>query len=83
MAKDDGGPVAAAAQEPGTGGGTFVIRTWFEPGQESGFRARVTFGESQGGPHGTAAAVHPDEVLRLVEEWLSAQRGGRAGGRKS
>lgn len=83
MAKDDDGPVAADAQEPGTDGGTFVIRTWFEPGQEPGFRARVTYGESQGGPQGTAAAMHPDEVLRLVEEWLSAQRGGRNGGRNS
>jgi hypothetical protein len=53
--------------------GTLVIRTWNEPDQAQGFRARLTYSQSPTSEPKTAYAVDPDEVLRLVREWLLSQ----------
>jgi hypothetical protein len=53
--------------------GTLVIRTWDEPGQTPGFRARVTYSQAPGDEPGTVSTADPDEVLRVVRRWLSAQ----------
>ena len=53
--------------------GTLVIRTWHEPGQTPGFRARVTYSQAQGDEPSTVATADPDEVLSVVRQWLSAQ----------
>lgn len=55
--------------------GTLIIRTWNEPGQVTGFRARVTYGQTPGSGPSTVSTADPDEVLRVVREWLSAQPG--------
>jgi hypothetical protein len=59
--------------------GTLVIRTWYEPDQVSGFRARVMYGQGPDGEANTAATADPDEVLSIVREWLSAQPGSAGG----
>ena len=59
--------------------GTLVIRTWSEPDQVSGFRARVTYGQGPDGEAKTVAAADPDKVLSIVREWLSAQAGSSDG----
>ena len=53
--------------------GTLVIRTWNEADQTPGFRARLTYTQSQGDEPGTISTVDPDEVLSLVRQWLSAR----------
>jgi hypothetical protein len=52
-----------------------VIRTWNEPDQALGFRARLTFSETPGGEPSTFSTADPDEVLRLVRQWLNARAG--------
>lgn len=59
--------------------GTLVIRTWYEPGQVSGFRARVMYGRGPDGETDKTASADPDEVLNIVREWLSAQPGSSDG----
>lgn len=55
--------------------GTLVIRTWDEPDQVPGFRARLIFGNApEDVPH-TVATADPEEVLRLVRQWLNARPG--------
>lgn len=55
-------------------GGTLVIRTWHEhPAQLSGFRARITFGPALGNEHTTVSTADPDQVLRVVQQWLLTQ----------
>lgn len=82
MTTDDGGPGATAAGGAGNAGGgasgdgTLVIRTWFEPGREPGFRARIMFGQAVAGQNSVATA-DPDEVLQVVRQWLEAQHAGR------
>ncbi|MDQ0767935.1 hypothetical protein QF031_000684 [Pseudarthrobacter defluvii] len=57
-----------------SGGGTLVIRTWIEPDDDPGFRARITY--SQGaGQQGSLITVDPEEVLHAVRQWLSTQNG--------
>jgi hypothetical protein len=56
-------------------GGTLVIRTWYEPDQEPGFRARLTFSRGPAGEPDTVAAADPAEVLSIVRQWLFAQPG--------
>jgi hypothetical protein len=59
--------------------GTLVIRTWYEPDQVSGFRARVMYGRDPEGETNKTASANPDEVLSIVREWLSAQPGSSSG----
>ena len=53
--------------------GTQVIRTWHEPDQTPGFRARITYSQAPGGEPGTVATADQDEVLSVVRQWLTAQ----------
>jgi hypothetical protein len=53
--------------------GTLVIRTWHEPDQTPGFRARVTYSQALGDEPSTVATADPDEVLSVVRQWLSAR----------
>jgi hypothetical protein len=55
--------------------GTLVIRTWYEPDQVSGFRARLTYGRGPGGEANTFSSADPEEVLSIVRQWLFAQPG--------
>jgi hypothetical protein len=59
--------------------GTLVIRTWYEPDQVSGFRARVMYGRGPDGETNKTASANPDEVLSIVRAWLSAQPGSLDG----
>lgn len=59
--------------------GTLVIRTWYEPDQVSGFRARVMYGRGHEGEANKTASANPDEVLSIVREWLAAQPGSSGG----
>jgi hypothetical protein len=52
-----------------------VIRTWNEPDQAHGFRARLTFSEEPGQDPRTISSADADEVLRLVRQWLNARSG--------
>lgn len=58
--------------------GTLVIRTWHEPDQTPGFRARLTFSQNPGDKPGTLSTADPDEILSVVREWLSAEHGPRS-----
>lgn len=53
--------------------GTLVIRTWYEPDQVPGFRARVTYGQTPGNEPNTVSTADPDEVLNVVRKWLFSQ----------
>ncbi|WP_461190073.1 hypothetical protein [Arthrobacter sp. Z4-13] len=53
--------------------GTLVIRTWNEPDQAQGFRARLTYSVSPTAEPEAVYTVDPDEVLRLVRQWLHSQ----------
>ena len=53
--------------------GTLVIRTWHEPDQTPGFRARITYSKAPDDEPSTVATADPDEVLSVVRQWLSAQ----------
>jgi hypothetical protein len=53
--------------------GTLVIRTWNEPDQAPGFRARLTFSQVPTADPATVYAVDPEEVLRLVRQWVLSQ----------
>ena len=51
---------------------TMVIRVWFESAHESGFRARLVYGDRPSqAPSGTLATA-PDAVMDTVREWLSS-----------
>ncbi|WP_255771066.1 hypothetical protein [Pseudarthrobacter sulfonivorans] len=52
-----------------------VIRTWTEPDQAQGFRARLTYSEAPDEEPRTVSTADPDEVLRLVRQWLNARSG--------
>lgn len=55
--------------------GALVIRTWTEPDQAPGFRARLTFSLAPDDEPGTISTADPNEVLSLVRQWLIAQSG--------
>lgn len=59
---------------------TMVIRRWQEAGHPRGFRARITYGQTPGIARGTVSTADPNEVLRVVQEWLAGQP-GIAGGK--
>lgn len=78
MASDDG--LSGISDQDGTDAamppiGTLVIRTWNEPDQVLGFRARLTYSRGLYGKPHTVATADPDEALRLVRQWLFAQAG--------
>jgi hypothetical protein len=50
--------------------GTMVIRTWNEPNQSPGFRARMTYSHSPAAEPKTIYTVDPDEVVDAVRRWL-------------
>ena len=52
--------------------GTLVIRTWHEPNQTPGFRARITYSKAPDDEPSTVATADPDEVLSVVRQWLFA-----------
>lgn len=77
--KSDDRPSAISDQD-GTGStipsmGTLVIRTWYEPGQVPGFRARLTYSRDPQGEPNTVSTADRDEALRIVRQWLFAQSG--------
>lgn len=53
--------------------GTLVIRTWNEPDQEPGFRARITFSQAPGVEPSSVGSADPDEVLSIVRRWLASK----------
>jgi len=50
--------------------GTLVIRTWNEPDQTPGFRARLTYSHSPGVKPKTVYTADPEEVVSFVRQWL-------------
>ncbi|MGX1161209.1 hypothetical protein FBY31_0416 [Arthrobacter sp. SLBN-100] len=50
-----------------------VIRTWNEPNQSPGFRARMTYSDSPASGPKTIYTVDPDEVVNAVRRWLHTQ----------
>lgn len=59
--------------------GTLVIRTWHEPDQTPGFRARLTYSQIPGDQPSTVSTADPDEVLSVVRQWLLTQSGAPTG----
>lgn len=59
--------------------GTLVIRTWDEPDQMPGFRARLTYSQTPDGVTTTVSTADPEEVLRIVRQWLNARPGSPHG----
>ena len=55
--------------------GTLVLRTWYEPDQVQGFRARLTYIRDPEGELNTVSTADPDEALSIVRQWLFAQSG--------
>lgn len=53
--------------------GTLVIRTWHEPDQTTGFRARIIYSQAPGNEPSTVSTADKDEVLSVVRQWLFAQ----------
>lgn len=50
---------------------TMVIRVWYESANETGFRARLVYGDRPSeGPTSTVTA-DPNAVVDTVREWLS------------
>jgi hypothetical protein len=73
MAKD--GPPSGVSgddepDQPAPSMGTMVIRTWTEPHQDPGFRARMTYSHSPTAEPKTIYTVDPDEVVDTVRRWL-------------
>lgn len=81
MDSDDwsGSPEDPPADPAVTESGTMIIRTWSEPGHPQGFRARITYGQTHALDVNTVSTADPDEVLRVVHEWLAAQPGNNRG----
>jgi hypothetical protein len=75
MAEDDPPPETSSGDEPDEAAlsmGTMVIRTWNEPNQDPGFRARMTYSHSSTAEPKTIYTGDPDEVLNVVRRWLLA-----------
>lgn len=54
--------------------GTLVIRTWHEPDQTPGFRARIIYNQAPDDEPSTVTTADQDEALSVVRQWLFAQR---------
>lgn len=59
--------------------GTLVIRSWLEPTQVPGFRARITYSQTGDDEPNTVTTADPDEVLAVVRRWLLAKPGSSSG----
>lgn len=73
MAEDGPPPETSSGDEPDQAApsmGTMVIRTWNEPNQSPGFRARMTYSPSSTAEPETVYTGSPDEVLNVVRRWL-------------
>jgi hypothetical protein len=68
---------AARAESAEAPMGTLVIRTWGEPNQLPGFRARLTYGHDLNNPTKTFSTADPEEALSFVRQWLFDQPGAR------
>jgi hypothetical protein len=55
--------------------GTLVIRTWYEPDQVHGFRARLTYSRGPEGEPDSVSTADPDEAVSIVRQWLLSQPG--------
>lgn len=55
--------------------GTLIIRTWYEPDQASGFRARITHSQKPGEEPTSTSTADPAEVLNVVQQWLATRPG--------
>jgi hypothetical protein len=78
MAQDAPPPGSSGDDEPDQAAppmGTMVIRTWTEPTQSPGFRARMTYSHSPTAEPKTMYTVDPDEVLDAVRRWLLPRTG--------
>jgi hypothetical protein len=78
MAQDAPPPGSTGDDEPDQAAppmGTMVIRTWTEPNQSPGFRARMTYSHSPTAEPKTVYTVDPDEVLDTVRRWLLPHTG--------
>lgn len=76
MTQDDPPSGASAESESGPAMpamAALVIRTWNEPDQAPGFRARLTYSAAPDEDPRTISTADPDEVLRLVGQWLDAR----------
>jgi hypothetical protein len=63
---DESGPAMPAMA-------TLVIRTWHEPDQTPGFRARIIYSQAPGDEPSTVTTADQDEALSVVRQWLFAQ----------
>ncbi|SEQ79143.1 hypothetical protein SAMN05444745_11116 [Arthrobacter sp. OV608] len=54
---------------------TMIIRTWYEPSHDQGFRARITYSKTLDNSQNTVTTADSAEVLRVVQQWLSIQPG--------
>lgn len=82
MTTDDppsGTPGEVPSDQAGPPMGTLVIRTWDEPDQTPSFRARLTYSRAPDDVPGTVSTADPEEVLRLVRQWLSTRPGSPHG----
>lgn len=77
MTDDDQQALPSDEDQPpsATPEGTLVIRTWSEPNQEAGFRARVIHTSQLDERPGMVSTADPAEVLAIVRQWLHSQTG--------
>ena len=74
MTNDDRPSGISDESDPATPSmGTLVIRTWHEPDQTPGFRARIIYSQTPGDEPTTVSTAAKDEVLSVVRQWLFAQ----------
>jgi hypothetical protein len=73
MTQDDPPSGVTDENESGPAMAALVIRTWNEPDQAPGFRARLTYSQAPDEDPRTISTADPDEVLRLVRQWLNAR----------
>ncbi|WP_426226428.1 hypothetical protein [Pseudarthrobacter sp. DSP2-3-2b1] len=75
MNDDDGSATDDADDREAPAAETMIISRWHEPGHPQGFRARITYGRTPGAGPRTVSTADPDEVLRVVQEWLASGPG--------
>jgi hypothetical protein len=73
MTQDDPPSGVSDENESDPAMAALVIRTWNEPDQAPGFRARLTYSQAPDDEPRTISTADPDEVLRLVRQWLNAR----------
>ncbi|MCI9870527.1 hypothetical protein [Arthrobacter humicola] len=74
MTNDDRLSGISVESDPAMPGmGTLVIRTWHEPDQTPGFRARIIHSQAPDDEPTTVSTADRDEVLSVVRQWLFAQ----------